>query len=69
MSEGPIHHWWKSHLPPKVSTDPKTSVHLVGGQWPRAYCGHRGGTQTGEPPLVTCSACISAAAADAEATT
>lgn len=63
MSEGPIHHWWRSHLPPRVSTNPKTATHYV-GTWPRAYCGHRGGTQTGEPPLVDCSACVAAVQAD-----
>lgn len=68
MSEGPIHHWWKSHTPPKVTTDPKTAVHLaIIGQNERRYCGHRRGEWTTDPAKVTCSACIAAASADAEA--
>lgn len=68
MSEGPIHHWWISHKPPVVSTNAKTSVHLFSAaQRGRAYCGHRNATLTQKPAEVTCSACIAAATADAEA--
>lgn len=68
MSETPIHYWWKSHTPPKVSTNPKTATHLaIIGENQKRYCGHRGGEWSTDPAKVTCSACIAAATADAEA--
>lgn len=68
MPDGsPIDQWWKSHRSETVSTNAKTAVHLaIIGQNQRRYCGHRGGEWTTDPPRVTCSACISAARADAE---
>lgn len=67
MPDGsPIDQWWKSHRPAKVTTNPKASVHFVRGAGdPRPYCGTRQGkVTTADGALVTCSACISAIAAD-----
>lgn len=43
MPDGsPIDLWWKSHLPPKVTTTPKHAVHAPrSAADPRPYCGHR----------------------------
>lgn len=66
MPDGsPIDQWWKSHRPATVTTIASKAIHLM-DRWPRAYCGHRNGTQTTVGEDVTCSACISARKADAE---
>lgn len=67
MTGTPIDQWWASHMPTVVSTNAKTATHLAGDTRDRAYCGHRKGTMTTQPSQVTCSACIAAATADAEA--
>lgn len=67
MSEGPIHQWWKSHTPAKVSTanaDRVCALRLLTA----SYCGRksRGASAlTSDWESVTCADCHAALRADA----
>lgn len=66
MPDGsPIDQWWKSHLPARVSTNPKTATHAPGVRG-RAYCGYRAGNQTltTEAKTIDCADCLAALRAD-----
>lgn len=70
MSNGPIAAWWKSHLPPKVSTPDAHRVCAASAEPKRGLCGRRSApivdvTKKGEGRKVTCSDCVAAARADA----
>lgn len=69
MSEGPIKQWRDGFLPARVTTNPKTAVHLMtGGGDRRPYCGYRKpSSTTNMHPMVTCSTCIANFNADADA--
>lgn len=69
MSEGPIKQWRDGFRTPPVSTTASTALHLMTGPGDRRpYCGHRGkASSTNARPMVTCSACIAAYNADADA--
>ena len=66
MSEGPIHHWWRSHKPPTVTTTAKDRVCIiVPDRGLHPYCGRRAHAKvTFTPSEVTCSECVSAMNAD-----
>lgn len=67
MPDGsPIDQWWKSHLPARVTTNPKTATHAVKSEQDgRPYCGYRKPAAVSKSASeITCSTCIANINAD-----
>lgn len=65
MPDGsPIDQWWKSHLPPRVTTPANKRVCYMELGHRRAYCGRKPKEAYSDWTKVTCSECLAMSRAE-----